>query len=198
MLDALVLLRHEPSVEIDVAITHLLAEPAFLDTEIRDLTLALDALIESKAFKPRNVRPHLPSDHFDKAAKPLLDALAEVLSADAMRRARDVLRQLNAPHHAQRRDAFWRRVGFSPTDREIKALRHRHPLSHSGFLRWAQSGRDEDVQRLHDDIAVLRTLLNRCTFALLGWRNPLMNHATFLDEPMPGPAATSADVEPAK
>lgn len=186
LLDAFVALGEAPAVEVEVAITHLLADAAFLDTEIRDLTLALDTLIESAAFEPADVSPHLEKHRFKALAKPLLQALKAVLSAKAYERAVTVLNSLNDPRHALRRDAFWSRVGFSPTEREQAALRHRHPLSHRGFLPWAQSGRDDDLQRLHDDVAVLRTLVNRCIFALLGWRHLVMNHASFQDEAMPG------------
>jgi len=183
MLDALCRSQQAPTIEIGVAISHLLADSAYIDTEIRDITLALDTLIESDAFKPVTTQ-FIEREEFDAASIPLRNLLRKHLSTGAVKRANGIIDSINEATHALRRKRFWDRIDFAPSRPEKAALKHRHTMSHRGFLVSAQGG-DKEWQRLSYDVAILRTLVNRCLLSLLGWRNPAMNYMTYMDEPMP-------------
>lgn len=185
MLEAMFAYRNSPTVELPAAISHLLVEAPYLDVELRDLALALDTLIESERFSPGDIPPIVPVDIFAAAAAPLIDALRSRMSANAVDRVKSIINGLNSNAHSVRRDMFWKFVGFDPSEEERKAYRHRHPMSHSGFINIPTLHFDDSWQNLIYDAARLRTMVNRCILALLGWNYPVMDCLTFQDAPFP-------------
>ena len=100
----------QEDIPIDVALAHLFADSrSHLDIEIRDITLALDALIEANAFKTNGATVIDPNAY--KALLPTLQsALGESLKGhpkrDELIALMDRLRTANDVSHGERRRKF--------------------------------------------------------------------------------------------
>lgn len=185
MLDkALALL--EEDIPIDVALEHLFADSrGHHDIEIRDITLALDALVEANAFKAKDATVLDPDEYTDllpTLEKALDDALKGHEKREALvDRLMERLKGANDISHGERRRKFWKRVGFELKPDEKKALGHRHPMSHAGYvLRHAGEKRH---QQLADQVRLARTLVNRVILGLLGYDGPVFDYTSGRTEP---------------
>lgn len=158
-------------INYEIALLHLLADHRHMfDVEIRDITLALDALIESAPFRPESARL-LPVNEYATLLEQLKPVLANaVVSANHPQSVADGLferlKGANDATYRYRREAFWRRVGFNLWPHEKNALRYRHPMSHAGFV---TKDDHKSVVQLSRDILVARTLVNRVILTLLGY-----------------------------
>ncbi|HVA28772.1 MAG TPA: hypothetical protein VNF68_11365, partial [Candidatus Baltobacteraceae bacterium] len=185
MLDHALGLLHE-DIAIDVALTHLLADSrGHLDVEIRDITLALDALIEANAFASKETYVIEP-DEYEQLLPAIDAALAEALkeqpkSQSLRERIMDRVKGSNDISHGERRRKFLVRVGFELKPDEKDALDNRHPMSHKGFiLRRAET---EEHQALSNQVRLARTFVNRVILALLGYDGPVFDYSTGLTQP---------------
>jgi hypothetical protein len=171
-------LRFEDDVALDVAIKYLQRwNMNQLDLEIRDITSALNVLIESPAFAP--TRTTLLSANVLKkvyrAVDAVLDADSNVLHSDFRDRIRKRLWEANSISISERRNHFWETVGFQPTAQERSALERRHVISHKGYI----DPRDRAEERaLLEDIDLARTIVNEALLALLHYDGPLIDYRT--------------------
>lgn len=121
-------LRYDRDSAVDVAVKHLLRwNGGQLDLEIRDITSALNVLIESPAFTPNEGRVVGPSK-FRSVVKALcaaIDALPSSVPETLRKRLRERIAEANQTSMAERLRNFWGAVGFSPSEEEILALKRR-------------------------------------------------------------------------
>jgi hypothetical protein len=184
MLDA-ALNAFEADIYIDVALLHLFAQGrGFLDTEIRDITLALDALVESKAFNPDGATI-ITEDAYDTLREALDLVVGHVVWGQGhpgalVERLRERIKGANDISHGERRRAFWRRIGFELKSDEKQALDNRHPMSHRGFI--LRKSEDRAMQKLLDHTSVARTLVDWCILALLGYDGPVLDYSSGRNE----------------
>lgn len=173
-------------IPVDIALTHLFADSrGHLDIEIRDITLALDTLVEAKAFEANETTVISP-DEYDDLLPKFKKALAKSLKehrkgSDLLSRMMERLKGANDVSHGERRRKFWKRVGFALKRDEKEALDNRHPMSHAGYvLRGAETA---EYQALSDQVHVARTLVNRVILALIGYDGPVFDFATGRTQP---------------
>lgn len=178
-------LRFAKDVPIDVAIKYLQRwNGNQLDLEIRDVTSALNVIIESPGFSPDNGR--LVDAEMFKHICARLDKTIELLSSNVPQelheRLRERIREANAVTTKERRRRLWTTVGFEPTKAERAALRHRNVMSHKGFI---ETRSTDEERSLLDDIALARTLVNETILTLIGYSGLLLDYSTGL-RPMRG------------
>lgn len=173
-------------IPVDVALTHLFADSrSHLDIEIRDITLALDTLVEAKAFEA-NETTVIPPDEYEELLPKFKKALLKSLKghqkgSDLLLRLMERLKGANDVSHAERRRKFWRRVGFGLKRDEKDALDNRHPMSHAGYvLRAAETA---EYQALSDQVHLARTLVNRVILALIGYDGPVLDFTSGRTQP---------------
>jgi hypothetical protein len=173
-------------IPVDVALTHLFANSrGHLDVEIRDITLALDTLVEAKAFEAKETTI-IPPEQYVALLPEVEKALAEPLKdhpkgAEVLSRLIERLRGANDVSHGERRRKFWGRVGFGLKPDEKDALDNRHPMSHAGYvLRGADT---LEYQALSDQVHLARTLVNRVILALIGYDGPVFDYTCGRTQP---------------
>jgi hypothetical protein len=179
-------------VPLDVAVAHLLPPHDTVGDEIRDIALALDTLIESPLYEPPR-RPLVSRRRFQAIKAQIETFAATILTEDegeVKSRIGQVLVQANSASGRDRRKKFWHSVGMEPTPQELAALEHRDTVSHRGFIPFAH-GRDSEWNRIIGEKGLLRTLVNRVIFRLLGYDGPVLNYASGRDvtidgAPLPG------------
>ncbi len=164
-------LRFDDDGPIDSAVITLLAcNGGRRDFEIRDIVLALDTMVESPAFTPKEgriVEDFGPiAEHMHAAIKTLPGDVPKAL----LIRLRERIAEANQTFMTARRERFWKTVGFIPTPEEIRALRRRNTVSHKGFV----DVEDVAAERaLFLDLRRARTLVNEAFLALLGYDGPV-------------------------
>jgi hypothetical protein len=171
---------YKEGIRFDVALSHLFADSrGHIDVELRDITLALDALVESDAFKPigEDERFVITRNRYSEIVERLRPRIEEVLESSSVpeRLAERILERLkgaNDVSHGERRRKFWRRVGFDLKSDEKEALDNRHPMSHQGFLNTSGT---ENVERILFQARLSRNLVNRAILALLGYDGPVFD-----------------------
>jgi hypothetical protein len=167
-------LRFNRDAPMDSAVITLFAcNGSRLDYEMRDIVLALDTMVESSAFTPKEGR--LVDDfapiveHLEAAIEALPDDVPEALRL----RLRERIAEANQTSMSARRARFWSAVGFKPTPEESAALRRRHTMSHKGFI----DTDDVAAERaLFLDVRRARTLVNEALLALLGYDGPVADY----------------------
>lgn len=185
MLDnALAILDDE--IPLDIALAHLFADSrGHLDIEIRDVTLALDALVEANAFASNGITIIDPEEYdelFPTLAQALGDALqGHVKREDILKRLSERLKGANDVSHGERRRKFWKRIGFKLKPDEKDALDNRHPMSHGGHL--LRGAGDEKYEALLRQTRLARNLVNRVILALLGYDGPVFDYTIGKTEP---------------
>jgi hypothetical protein len=169
-------LRSEHDVAIDVAVKYLQRwNMQQLDLEIRDITSALNVLIESPAFAPS--RTTLLTQRAFELICQDIDATVERHNVpdDFRARLQERICEANAISSRERRRKFWDVVGFEPTPKERSALRRRHIMSHKGFI----DPQDRAEERaLLQDIDHARTLVNETILALLRYDGPVIAYGS--------------------
>ncbi|MHB8390675.1 MAG: hypothetical protein ACYDBH_14030 [Acidobacteriaceae bacterium] len=167
-------------VHLDVALTHLFADHRdLLDLEMRDLTLALDALVESSA-QSQGKATAIPSSQYallrPRLEQAIKDALVEAGQAGGSLETRLVerLQGGNDMSVTRRRESCWSRVGIALKSDEVEALANRNAMAHSGAL--LRHAGDEKMQKLIFQVQMVRTLVNRSILSLLGYRGPVLNY----------------------
>jgi len=179
---------HKERIQLDVALSHLFADSrGHTDVELRDITLALDALVESAAFKPKGEgeRFVIGRIRYAEIVKRMQPCIEEVLGSSSVpgrlaERIFERLRGANDVTHSERRRKFWRRVGFDLKSDEKEALDKRHPMSHQGFL--DMRGTD-NVERVILQARLARNLVNRVILALLGYDGPVFDFTMGMMQP---------------
>ncbi|HEV3154228.1 MAG TPA: hypothetical protein VGZ02_10525 [Candidatus Baltobacteraceae bacterium] len=173
-------------IPIDVSLEHLFADSRRqLDVEIRDIVLALDALVECDAFAAGGATLIDPKE-YATLLPTLKVAIDEALKGhqhhDALlTRLVDRIKHANHVSHGERRRNFWARVGFELKPDEKAALDNRHPMSHTGYvLRRADPAK---YQELSNQVRLARNLVNRVIFALLGYDGPVLDYTSGRMEP---------------
>ena len=168
-------LRFDQDSAIDVAIKYLLRwNGGQLDLEIRDITSALNVLIESPAFSPNEGRVVEPDD-FKSVVKALNIAIDALPAAPETlrKRLRDRIAEANQTSTNERHRRFWDAVGFEPTAEELLALKRRHTMAHKGFIDTEDA---EAEWALFQDIGRARTVVNESILALLGYDGPVIDY----------------------
>jgi hypothetical protein len=171
---------------LDIALAHLFADSrGNLDIEMRDVTLALDALVEASAFVSNGVTIVDPNEYGELL--PVLEqALDEALQGherreDLLKRLSERLKGANDVSHGERRRKFWKRIGFELKPDEKDALDNRHPMSHGGYL--LRGAGDEEYKALLRQTRLARNLMNRVILALLGYDGPVFDYTSGKTEP---------------
>lgn len=170
----------DDGIAIDVALIHLLTDHRRLfDVEIRDITLALDSLIEAKVYAMNGSTLMCPKK-YDGLLLEVEPAVRHAVQArgygDA--EANHILERLskaNDTSHGERRNKFWTAVGITLSEVEKAALRHRHAMSHKGFITRIDLAKYRALGR---DVMIARTLVNRVILKLLGYEGPVLNYVT--------------------
>lgn len=168
-------------IPIDVALEHFFADSrGHLDIEIRDISLALDALIEANAFKSNGVTVIKP-DEYEDLMLSLNDALEAALKDhpnhdDLLSRIMDRVKTANDISHGERRNKFFARVGFGLKPDEKDALHNRHPMAHSGYL--LRHAGNEQYEALMHQVRLARNFVNRVILALLGYEGTVFDYVT--------------------
>jgi hypothetical protein len=166
-------------VPLDVAVAHLLPPHDTVGDEIRDIALALDTLIESPLYTPRR-RPLVPRRRFQKIKADLEAFAASILDeteGEVKKRIGQVLELANSASVNDRRKMFWDSLGMKTTPQELKALEHRDTVSHRGYIPF-QHGREGAWNRVIREMHLLRTLVNRVIFRLLGYQGNALNYVS--------------------
>lgn len=166
------LLRDVP---LDVSLGHLFAEHDGLGTEIRDIAVALDSLVESPLFDvPR--RKLVTDERLLELSGEIITFLQPLLKekeADFKRRVGNVLALAQYDTTGDRRRKFWETLDVALSQDELSALKHRNTMSHKGYIDFDHTS-DAEWQGLVKDRSLLRTLVNRVILGLLGFHG----HAT--------------------
>jgi len=164
-------------VPLDVAVSRLLPPHDTIGDEIRDIALALDTLIESPLYTPR--RRRLVARRRFQEIRADLEAFADSIlgetEGEVKKRIGQVLQQANSASVNDRRKLFWDSLGMEPTAHELKALEHRDTMSHVGYIPFPH-GREGSWNRLIREMHLLRTLVNRVIFRLLGYEGNVLNY----------------------
>jgi len=128
-------LRFIDDAPIDVAVKYLLRfNGGQLDLEIRDITSALNAMIESPAYGPRP-ESILPKRQFRRLRKAVSRAIGDLSVDMPDRLRRNFVNGLNGANDIsplEHRRRFYDAVGFTPSSEEQLALRRRHVMAHLG------------------------------------------------------------------
>jgi hypothetical protein len=164
-------------VPLDVSVSHLLPPHDTIGGEIRDIALALDTLIESPLYTPRR-RRLVARSRFQKIRADLeafADSILGETEGEVKKRIGQVLQQANSASVNDRRKLFWDSLGMEPTAQELKALEHRDTMSHVGYIPFPH-GREGAWNRLIREQHLLRTLVNRVIFRLLGYEGNVLNY----------------------
>jgi hypothetical protein len=174
------------NIPVDVALSHLFADSRkHSDTEIRDISLALDSLVEASAFDSKETTVIDP-DEYMALLPQITEAIARALNGHPCENAlhsriMERVKGANDVSHGERRRKFWQRVGFELKPDEKDALDNRHPMSHAGYvLRGADI---QEHQALSDQVRLARTLVDRVILALLGYDGPVLDYTSRLTQP---------------
>lgn len=180
MVERAMRMRFEDEIALDVAIKYLQRWNAGqLDLEIRDITSALNVILESPAFAP--ARTTLVTTKILKKVCREVDAALSAskyaVPDDFRARVQERLREANTISSGERRRRLWEVVGFQPTPLEVSALSRRNVMSHKGFIE-PQNVAEE--RTLLEDIDRARTLVNEVLLALLHYDGPLVAYGSGL------------------
>ncbi len=178
--------RFDENAPIDVAVKYLLRwNGEQLDLEIRDITSALNVVIESPAFGAKH-EPVVDK----KVFKPVWKHMKTVIKAlpnDVPQRLRDRLceriKEANDVTASEHRRRFWKAVRFKPTKTERLALERRHVMAHAGFIDTEDSAKE---RALYDDIRITRTIANESFLALLGYDGLMIDYTQDPDRALRG------------
>lgn len=164
-------LRFDLDIAIDVAIKYLHRwNGGQLDLEIRDITSALNVIIESPAFAPAK-STLVDSTTFTNVCDDINAAIdSRKLPDDFKQRLRQRIQEANSISTRERRRCLWQAVGFEPTPDEANALRRRHVMGHKGFIEPQSS---DEEHSLLQDIDRTRTLVDEVLLALLHYDGPV-------------------------
>ena len=177
-------------VPLDVAVAHLLPPHDTVGGEIRDIALALDTLIESPIYSPPR-RLLVTRRRFQKIKAELeafTDSILGETEGEVKKRIGQVLQLANSASVNDRRKMFWESLGIMPTAQELKALDHRDTMSHLGYIPFPH-GREGAWNRLIREKHLLRTLVNRVIFRLLGYEGNVLNYVNGDDVTVSGTRA---------
>ncbi len=167
----------------DIVCSHLFSDSHHdPDVEIRDITLALDTLIESKMFANRS-RQIVPDEQFQTIIESLRIPVSETLKKldtpeDLIERIWSRLREANDRTSAYRRERFWKQVGIVLTTKEKRALKYRNPMSHNGFIPRADD--DKALESFLFEVRLARTLVNRTILSLLNYQGFVLDYTSGL------------------
>ncbi len=103
------------------------------------------------------------------------DSILGEMEGEVKKRIGQVLQLANSASVNDRRKLFWESLGMEPSAQELKALEHRDTMSHLGYIPFPH-GRDGAWNRLIREKSLLRTLVNRVIFRLLGYEGNVLNY----------------------
>jgi hypothetical protein len=169
----------DEDVPLEIVLEYLLGTESWIDQTLRNLTSALDCLIEADAFSPTKTRIVVDEEKYAAFISNLMPAVKaaieeRALPTELVGRIEERLKGANDVLYAERCKKFWRRVGFEPGPNEKKALKTRHTLAHRGYVLRGNS--NEEFDAIFANTHVARNLVNRTILALLGYHGPLYDN----------------------
>jgi len=164
-------------VPLDVALQYVLAPHDGTEAEIRDMCSAIDCLAESSLLEVAK-RKFISKVRFPVVQKAVDSFLLEYLPESESRfrqRVSEVLSLAKTESSSKKQKMLWNATNIKIGKAEREALKHRHDMSHKGYIPFDF---DDNAQwkQIFFRSGLLRTLANRALLSLLGFHGEAVGY----------------------